>query len=185
MSFSGLRWALNQKPGSLSDRLVLIHLANRCDAADKCWPAVLRLAGETGLSRRSVQCALARLEKAGLIVRLQRKCKSNLYRLCPSEGSTARAVTAPPYAQPMRSLRADTAPLPGQPLHGGSAATAPKPFNEPVRGTDQVTKRPSAKLAREGGTDGEFDRWAFLKSFDAEESFAETTFEGVIAESEK
>ena len=67
-------------------KTVYIYLRDRADADGVCWPGIKTIAGELGLSARTVQRALYDLEDAGLIVKKQRHRKngsltSNLYRL--------------------------------------------------------------------------------------------------------
>lgn len=74
---------------------VYVYLRDRSDASGVCWPGIKTIAGELGLSTRTVQRALDDLEDAGLIVKKQRRRKngsltSNLYRL------TSRKKSQPP-----------------------------------------------------------------------------------------
>lgn len=67
-------------------KTVYIYLRDRADASGVCWPGIKTIAGELGLSTRTVQRALDDLEAAGLIVKKQRRrsngsLTSNLYRL--------------------------------------------------------------------------------------------------------
>ena len=75
-------------------KTVYIYLRDRADASGVCWPGIKTIAGELGLSTRTVQRALDDLEDAGLIVKKQRRRKngsltSNLYRL--NRGKTSHA----------------------------------------------------------------------------------------------
>ena len=74
---------------------VYMYLKDRSNSAGSCWPGIKTIAGELGLSTRTVQRALDDLEDAGLIVKKQRRRKngsltSNLYRL------TKRKTSQPP-----------------------------------------------------------------------------------------
>ena len=80
-------------------KTVYIYLRDRADADGVCWPGIKTIAGELGLSTRTVQRALDDLEDAGLIVKKQRRRKngsltSNLYRLTKQKTSHAPAKGA-------------------------------------------------------------------------------------------
>jgi DNA-binding MarR family transcriptional regulator len=53
-----------------SELRVYLALASRTDRNRRCWPGRATLAQDTGLSERTVQRALARLEKLGLVRRI-------------------------------------------------------------------------------------------------------------------
>jgi len=84
MSYFGTIYADTELPSRA--RAVYMYLRDRADSEGKCWPGIKTIAGELGLSTRTVQRALDDLEDAGLIVKKQRRRKngsltSNLYRL--------------------------------------------------------------------------------------------------------
>ena len=65
---------------------VYMYLKDRSNSAGSCWPGIKTIAGELGLSPRTVQRALADLEHRQLIEKRQRhrangSLTSNLYRL--------------------------------------------------------------------------------------------------------
>ena len=73
-------------------RQVYIYLRDRADASGVCWPGIKTIAGELGLSPRTVQRALADLEHRQLIEKRQRhrangSLTSNLYRLTAAKKS--------------------------------------------------------------------------------------------------
>ena len=80
------------------EKTVYIYLRDRADASGVCWPGIKTIAGELGLSPRTVQRALADLEHRQLIEKRQRhrangSLTSNLYRLTAakkSQGSSMR-----------------------------------------------------------------------------------------------
>lgn len=77
------------------EKTVYIYLRDRADASGICWPGIKTIAGELGLSPRTVQRALADLEHRQLIEKRQRhrangSLTSNLYRL------TAAKTSQPP-----------------------------------------------------------------------------------------
>ena len=74
------------------EKTVYIYLRDRADASGVCWPGIKTIAGELGLSPRTVQRALADLERRQLIEKRQRhrangSLTSNLYRLTAAKKS--------------------------------------------------------------------------------------------------
>ena len=74
------------------EKTVYIYLRDRADASGVCWPGIKTIAGELGLSPRTVQRALADLEHRQLIEKRQRhrangSLTSNLYRLTAAKKS--------------------------------------------------------------------------------------------------
>ena len=68
------------------EKTVYIYLRDRADASGVCWPGIKTIARELGLSPRTVQRALADLERRQLIEKRNRRrsngsLTSNLYRL--------------------------------------------------------------------------------------------------------
>ena len=68
------------------EKAVYIYLRDRADASGVCWPGIKTIARELGLSPRTVQRALADLERRQLIDKRNRRrsngsLTSNLYRL--------------------------------------------------------------------------------------------------------
>ncbi len=82
MSWFGSIYTENELPHRA--RAVYMYLKDRGDVEGKCWPGVKTIAADLKLSRRTVQRALADLERAGLILRDERYREngsrtSNLY----------------------------------------------------------------------------------------------------------
>ncbi len=66
--------------------LVFVYLKNRANKDRTCFPAIGTIAADVKLSKRTVERAIADLEKAGLLERVHRfrsmgGKSSNLYRL--------------------------------------------------------------------------------------------------------
>ena len=57
-------------------KLVYLYLHDRCDAEQKAWPGIKRMATDLSLSRSTVKRAIRDLEKAGLI-RKEPHCREN------------------------------------------------------------------------------------------------------------
>lgn len=53
-------------------KAVYIYLMDRCNRDNQCWPAIGTIARELNLSRRTVERAIADLEKAGRLSKEQR-----------------------------------------------------------------------------------------------------------------
>ena len=75
---------------------VYMYLQDRSNRAGCCWPGIKTIAGELGLSPRTVQRALADLEHRQLIEKRQRhrangSLTSNLYRLTAAKKSQSPA----------------------------------------------------------------------------------------------
>lgn len=80
---SAQAWRVEASPAK---KLVLVALADHCDADGYCFPGVKSLARKTGLSRRSVQNALAWMRGEGFLVCMERRDekgrqRSNEYQL--------------------------------------------------------------------------------------------------------
>jgi len=76
MSFSALRWALMQNDIPAAAFRVLVHLANRHNPSNGCYPSHECLAADAGCSLNTINDQLRVLEKAGKIRRIRRKSRS-------------------------------------------------------------------------------------------------------------
>lgn len=85
-------WAVEMSAG---DKLVLLALADCANDEGHCWPGVKSLCRKTGKSERSLQAALASLEKNGQITRQQVPGKGCNYTVHP-RNNCAPAKSAPP-----------------------------------------------------------------------------------------
>ena len=82
MAKSALIWAVTKRGLKPNAKLVLLHLADHARAADwKSWPGVDLLVVETGLSRRSIYDQLNKLEKDGLIKRVESCDRKRVFKL--------------------------------------------------------------------------------------------------------
>lgn len=54
MSIQAIAWVLETSRSELADRLVLIAIANHCDAHFCCWPSIDMIAAEARVSRATV-----------------------------------------------------------------------------------------------------------------------------------
>lgn len=81
MSIDALRWAFQQQGITSSQKLVLLALADRADAADECYPSIQQIRLDTCLKADTICGATRALEEAGLIARQRRHNNSTVYRL--------------------------------------------------------------------------------------------------------
>ncbi|MEM5501834.1 helix-turn-helix domain-containing protein [Ahrensia kielensis] len=72
MSIQAVAWAISQKVGSPTGKVLLICLANYADEEGLCWPSQKTIAAETELSDRSTILWLKKLEECGYIQRERR-----------------------------------------------------------------------------------------------------------------
>jgi hypothetical protein len=64
-----------------TERLVLLALADRCNGAGICWPALGEIAQRTGLHLRRVRRILRRLERQQILVTEPRSGRTSRYHL--------------------------------------------------------------------------------------------------------
>lgn len=81
-------------PCSATEKLVLLALADWANGEGVCWPSLQQLADKSGLSRRGLLGAIARLTEAGHLSRETRVGKGTVYRVHPCTTCT-RAPDAP------------------------------------------------------------------------------------------
>lgn len=98
MSVKAIAWAWEQDVPTSSDKLVLLALADHADDLGVCWPGKKGIAEKTGISDRTVNRSVDRLEESGLLVMEERfdprgRQTSNRYRLLMGG---CHAVTLPP-----------------------------------------------------------------------------------------
>ena len=67
MSYKAMDWAFSQELDDPQMKFVLIALCKHCDEKGVCYPSALRLSNLTGLSQRTVQRKLKKLEQIELI----------------------------------------------------------------------------------------------------------------------
>lgn len=90
MSVQAISWAVAQRCGNPSGKMVLYVLANYANSAGECWPSTESIANESELSIRSVLTWLQKLADLGLISIERRKTSTgtqltNKYRLHMAE----------------------------------------------------------------------------------------------------
>ena len=120
------------------------YLLGRANDAGKCWPSLSTIASETGISKRTVQRTLDRLEERKAIKRTPRRSKSG------DRDSTSYTVTRYPYTRPdgLEGMAKMTTPY-GHDGHTGVVTLANKVEPSRTRTTevdDEVA--PSAQHAK-------------------------------------
>lgn len=102
MSVQAITWALDQRTGKPSGKLLLLALANYANSAGECWPSLQTLMADTELSRRTVIHWIGELERCGLVAVRRRKGadgqqQTNYYIL--AIGGAAVTISADPGAK--------------------------------------------------------------------------------------
>lgn len=133
---------------SVSQKAVLISLADQASDDGVCWPAVRSIAIRTCLSERAVQDALAWLQTVGLVYREYRANTSTSYTIRPSKYDPKKAPATRQRASKITG--ANGAP----PANGaGGADGAPPPADGAPGGADGAplgvqTAHPNHQLNR-------------------------------------
>lgn len=144
MSIQAVAWAISQRVGSPTGKVLLMCLANYANEKGECWPSQKTISHEAELSERSTRDWLQKLEAQGFISR-SRRHRSDGSRtsdhvvlnlsLAPKSGdndltadSAARPVQAANGSKPSGSSRRTyRQELPG-------IEPSPKPLEEPSSG---------------------------------------------------
>ena len=133
---------------SVSQKAVLISLADQASDDGVCWPAVKSIALRTCLSERAVQDALAWLQAVGIVFREYRANTSTSYTIRPSKYDPSKAPST--RQRSAKSTGANGAP----PADGAPGANgAPPPANGAPGGADGAplgvqTAHPNHQLNR-------------------------------------
>ena len=178
MSIQAVAWAISQRVGSPTGKVLLMCLANYANEKGECWPSQKTISREAELSERSTRDWLQKLEAQGFISR-SRRHRSDGSRtsdhvvlnlsLAPKSGdsdltadSAARPVQAANGSKPSGSSRRTyRQELPG-------IEPSPKPLEEPssgarARGTEGFKKLWEDWPAKERPEKIKAAQWAFDK----------------------
>lgn len=115
MSIQAVAWAIRQRVGSPTGKVLLMCLANYADESGECWPSQGTMSAEAELGERATRDWLKTLEDQGFIERQRRhrgdgSRTSDLIRLC---------LNRPPDT-PASDLPAESAGRPNQPASGAA-----------------------------------------------------------------
>jgi len=105
---------------SVTQKAVLISLADQANDDGVCWPAVGTIAARCCMSARAVRTAMDHLEAVGLLARDRRFNSSTVYSVTPAKFNTAAA----PSKGTRKSAKNGTAPAAGAAPHAGGAPGA-------------------------------------------------------------
>ena len=99
----------------VSQKIILISLADQANDHGYCWPSVATLERRTGLSTRAIYKNLADLEQAGHITRKHRSGHSTIYVVHPNTNAHNSSHTPAPDAYlPLHQVH--TTPAPDAPI---------------------------------------------------------------------
>jgi len=115
MSIQAVAWAIRQRVGSPTGKVLLMCLANYADENGECWPSQATISAEAELGERAARDWLKTLEDRGFIERQRRNRSdgsrtSDLIRLCLNR----------PLETPASDLPAESAGRPNQPASGAA-----------------------------------------------------------------
>ena len=105
---------------SVTQKAVLISLADQANDDGVCWPAIGTIAKRCCMSARAVRSAMDHLEAVGLLSRERRFNSSNVYVVTPAKLDAAAAATK----GKRKSAKAGDAPGAGDAPHAGDAPGA-------------------------------------------------------------
>ena len=106
---------------SVTQKAVLISLADQANDDGVCWPAVGTIAARCCMSARAVRSAMDHLEAVGLLARDRWFNSSNVYVVTPAKFDAAAVATK----GKRKSAKAGGAPGAGDAPHAGGAPAAP------------------------------------------------------------
>ncbi len=105
---------------SVTQKAVLISLADQANDDGVCWPAVGTIAARCCMSARAVRTAMDHLEAVGLLTRDRRFNSSTVYKVTPANFDKAAA----PSKAGRKSGKSGTAPGAGAAPHAGGVPAA-------------------------------------------------------------
>lgn len=141
MSIQYFNSAFNANDLGATPRFVLLALADHADAAGRCYPSIARLAQRTGLSPRSIQTSIKKLQAKGYIdVEVNAgKRGTNVYvlRLTPAGSASPQEIhparDSPPPRKSCTPSPAGAAPEPSYNRQEPSKENPLTPLVDPER----------------------------------------------------
>ncbi|HGM5118991.1 TPA: helix-turn-helix domain-containing protein [Stenotrophomonas maltophilia] len=107
---------------SVTQKAVLISLADQANDEGVCWPAIATIGKRCCMSARAVRTAMDHLEVVGLLTRERRFNSSNVYAVTPDKFNADAAV---PKGK-RKAAKGGDAPGAGATPHAGGAPDAPR-----------------------------------------------------------
>ncbi|PZS98289.1 helix-turn-helix domain-containing protein [Stenotrophomonas maltophilia] len=107
---------------SVTQKAVLISLADQANDEGVCWPAIATIGKRCCMSARAVRTAMDHLEVVGLLTRERRFNSSNVYAVTPDKFN---ADAAAPKGK-RKAAKGGDAPGAGAAPHAGGAPDAPR-----------------------------------------------------------
>ena len=124
MSWQATAWAVRQKTGSSSRKVLLLVLANYADEYGICWPSQEVLKAETEMSEDTIQRQSKVLKELGIVKIVRRRRKDGTWPALLYQLNMENTASIPQNAAWSEATKADTADTSTMP-HG--AATIPHP----------------------------------------------------------
>lgn len=115
---------------SVTQKAVLISLADQANDEGVCWPAIATIGKRCCMSARAVRTAMDHLEVVGLLTRERRFNSSNVYAVTPDKFNAD--ASAPKGKR--KAAKGGDAPGAGAAPHAGGAPAAPR--GAPAAGGD-------------------------------------------------
>lgn len=174
-----------------TDRWVLANLADLCDEGGKVRAATSTIARRTGLSRRGVQQAIARLEGLGLLTARRTQggpstdpASRTTFQIMVPEGRTPCARTGESGAPLGRMVSAPTGALEGTDGRMGCAHSERLPIHEPDKTRNVACAKLDRKRAAFAKTCGQ-DLKALTKDDFVDDRFRSATEIGVLPDTDQ
>jgi DNA-binding MarR family transcriptional regulator len=159
MSSKAMAWAWNVDGIKSSEKLVLLRLADHANDQGLCWPGKDSLADVCGMTRRTVDAAILKLEQSKLISITRRSTdagrnRSNVYQLHLNQGELFNPAET---TSPQNLRDSNICQVTPQNLREDPAKSAPEPTIEPKTepkelssSGDEVRKNPDVYESKKG-----------------------------------
>jgi len=163
-------------------KLVLLSLCDNANDQGECFPSVSMIAKRCSMGERTVQAHIASMEAGGILKRLERNGRSNIYTIDPRRFCTP-ADSAPP--RKLHPTPADFAPTPPQISHPTPADFAPITIKEPSIEPKGKQKKGAAMLCPADVDQQVWDDWMVVRKAKKAGDLTATAFDAVRRESAK
>lgn len=145
-----MAWVLEESQAEMADRLVLLAIANHCNAHWQCFPSVEKVAAEAKVSRRTVFRSIDTLVLLGelTVARARGRGNTNVYTVNPSQKRCQPDTFYAPEKVSARQEKVSIAPVKG--VTGGTQTVSNR--HEPACARPPLSPsaaREAARTARE------------------------------------